>query len=490
MEKISYTYQPSEQGKDRYLLSIDYENDTFEKIIDESNFPGSSHILIADLHKAILDGLEYNTRKEYSYLDIKTIIEKKDTSITCAKEHLIVLIDCNTRTRKRRKEIFSFCLFKKDKSTTPPTTNKIANDPVPMKNLHTNVASQRVMPQMAPPRFGPSVHSNPSVQYVVSSTRSAPSAPSVPAFPFKPFIHHCPHNAHASKKQHTESTPIPSSVANQQEKSKTLATPAQAQHISQVIRNLFVNIDFIKKEITINEMDPEENILSSIFLLTKGKFEMQFLIFLLQNNYEMFAINPQNSFETLQEFAIKKLSELFDTFKIHELILNYFSRKYYIIFTKILCNGSQIWINYDSEMTPRKSEFVLAKNMQDFIFNQQGQPKRMKFWQEIEFKNPTMNLPRLFLCSQGIKTYKDNIPQENIYLKDAQSGKLYKIDESGNISPPFTVNVPTNAGLTICFPHDMNPMTSRYFTDRQEITLVQKKSKARTEFFYLLESTN
>jgi hypothetical protein len=172
------------------------------------------------------------------------------------------------------------------------------------------------------------------------------------------------------------------------------------------------------------------------------------------------------------------------------MILNYYSKKYYIIFSKILSNGSQIWINYDCELTPRKSEFIVAKNMQDFIFHQQGQPKRMKFWQEIEFKNPTMNLPKLFLCSQGIKTFKDSIPQETIYLKDSQTGKLFKIDESGKMCPPLNVNVSTNAGVHISFPYDLNPMTSRYLTDRQEITLVQKKSKAPTEFFYLLESND
>lgn len=480
MDRISYTYQPSEQGKDRYLLSIDYDNETFERIIDESNFQGSSYILLADLHKAILDGLDYNLTKEYSFLDIKTIIDKKDISTTCSKEHLLLIIDCNTRTRKRRKEIFTFALFKKNKSGTPPTSKQ--------SNGHTDLREQqRVEPQINRYNKKPSVapgnsvtkSSVPGSGFFISPKSYKLPAPATPTLA-SPTINSCMRSP---------------SVVPQQAKSSNLPKPhqipnASQAHISQVIRNLFVNIDFIKKEITVDEIDSEENIVTSIFLLTKGKFEMQFLLFLLQNNYQMFAINPQNSFETLQEFAIKKLSELFDTFKIHELILNFYNRKYYIYFSKILRNGSQIWMSYDTQMTPRKSLFIVAKNMQDFIFQEQTERKRMKFWQEIEFKNPTKNLPKLFLCSQGIKTFKDNIPQESIYLKDAQSGKLYKIDESGNMSPPFTVNVPTNAGLTICFPQDMNPMTSRYFTDRQEITLVQKKSKAPTEFFYLLESTN
>lgn len=471
MERISYTYLPSEQGKDRYLLSIDYENETFEKIIDESNFSGSSHILLADLHKAILDGLDYNLAKEYSFLDIKTIIEKKDISTICPREHLIVLIDCNTRTRKRRKEIFSFALFKKNKSTTPPTSKQ--------SNGYTEFREQQASIDQQINRYNKKPSVAPESGLFISPKSLKPPAPATPTLA-SPSINSCMRSPSVNAQQaKTSNLPKPHQIQN-----------ASQPHISQVVRNLFVNIDFIKKEITVDEIDSEENIVTSIFLLTKGKFEMQFLLFLLQNNYQMFAINTQNSYETLQEFAIKKLSELFDTFKIHELILNFYNRKYYIYFSKILRNGSQIWMTYDTQMTPRKSQFVVARNMQDFIFQEQTERKRMKFWQEIEFKNPTKNLPKLFLCSQGIKTFKDSIPQESIYLRDAQSGKLYKIDESGNMSPPFTVNVSTNAGLTICFPQDMNPMTSRYFTDRQEITLVQKKSKAPTEFFYLLESSD
>jgi hypothetical protein len=127
MERISYTHQRSEQGKNIYLLSIDYQNETYERLIDESNFT-SSYILLADLDKAILDGLEYNPIREYSFLDIKTIIDKKDLSTTCSREHLIVIIDCNTRTRKRRKEIFSFALFKKNIFSLHSQLVKVMNE--------------------------------------------------------------------------------------------------------------------------------------------------------------------------------------------------------------------------------------------------------------------------------------------------------------------------------------------------------------------------
>lgn len=456
MERISYTIQMTEDKQERYLLSIDYENETYEKLIDASSF-SSSQILLSDLDKAIMEGLQLNRIREFPRLEIITILDKKEFSVSCAQDHLLLILDCNmcSRTRKRRKEIFTFALYKKKRATTAR--------PNIVQNSHpfTNPCLDRST--MNPCSCNPNTN-----QYTVTP------------------------NAHFGPTPATHEKPIgmnrPNSTCHLPESHRI--PRATAQDISQVIRNLFVNLDFISKEIIAEEVDHETGAISSVPLLSAGKFEMEFFIFLLHNNADMFAFynTPNSTFANLQEYAIKKISELFDSFKIHELILNFYNKKYYTYFSKILSNGSKIWINYDTEMTPRNSEFVLSKNMQEFVFHQHGPQKKMKFLQEIEFNNPTQNLPKLFLCSEGIRNFREKTSNEKMYLKDTVSGKLFQLDESGKITPPLTTKIFTNAGISLHYPKDLSPMTSRYFSHGQAITLLQKKSKPVSEFFYLLES--
>ena len=105
MERISYTIQMTEdKQQERYLLSIDYENETYEKLIDASSF-SLSQILLSDLDKAIMEGLQLNRIREFPRLEIITILDKKEFSVSCAQDHLLLILDCNmcSRTRKRRK---------------------------------------------------------------------------------------------------------------------------------------------------------------------------------------------------------------------------------------------------------------------------------------------------------------------------------------------------------------------------------------------------
>lgn len=478
MERISYTIQITEDNQERYLLSIDYENETYEKLIDASNF-SSSYILLFDLEKAIMEGLQLNRTREFPNLEIITILDKKKVDVSCHQEHLILILDCNicTRTRKRRKEIFTFALYKKKSKTSGTTTPSVCNK----SSQHSGSSG-----------------SSQSLQKTHTDSQNIPytQQPTMTRS-FNPHYNIIPNIQPASAPAPAPTSQLPS-VPNPANASCNLPKPHQnpnsafTQNISQVIRNIFVSIDFIKKEIIVEEVDRETGNLSAIPLLTAGKFEMEFFVFLLHKNTDMFSFysTPHTSFANLQEYAIKKISELFDSLKIHELILNYYNKKYYIYFSKILRNGSQIWINYDTQMNPRGSEYIVSRNMQEFVFQKQGPEKRMKFWQEIEFRNPTKDLPKLFLSNQGIKNFREKTSDEKMFLKDTISGKLFQLDDSGKITPPLTVNIFTNAGISLQYPKDLNPMTSRYLAHGQAITLLQKKSKPPTEFFYLLESSD
>lgn len=111
MDKITFTQEPDCETD--YRLSIFYDNQLYEALVNSGNF-NSEYVELADLEKVILEGLSESSQKLHQCLNIKTSFEKVANSPQV--EHLIITLDLDFQMGKlkRKNESITIELPKKD----------------------------------------------------------------------------------------------------------------------------------------------------------------------------------------------------------------------------------------------------------------------------------------------------------------------------------------------------------------------------------------
>lgn len=101
MDKITFTQEPDCETD--YRLSIFYDNQLYETIVNSGNF-NSEYVELIDLEKVILEGLSESSQKLHPCLDIKTTFEKVVNSPQVEYLKITLVFDFKMGKLKRRNE--------------------------------------------------------------------------------------------------------------------------------------------------------------------------------------------------------------------------------------------------------------------------------------------------------------------------------------------------------------------------------------------------